>query len=77
MTSLNDEWKAACDSIIETKPTMKAHDWLMPFLENIKNEAKKGYMVDMYSEDETFIDGYVTAVYDIMERIALEEGMND
>ena len=55
------------------KPTLKAHDWLMPFLENIKNEAKKGY----YSEDDTFIDGYVTAVYDIMERIALEEGMPD
>ena len=73
MTNLNDEWKAACDSIVETKPTMKAHDWLMPFLTNIEKEAKKGY----YSEDDTFIEGYITAVHDIMERIGLEEGMSD
>ena len=45
---------------------------LTPFLYNIMKEAKKGY----YDENPDFIDGYVCAVEDILQRIE-ELGDND
>lgn len=38
---------------------------LKAFLINIANEAKKGY----YSDSDEWIDGYLTAIDDIMERM--------
>lgn len=41
---------------------------LMPFLYNIAKEAKKGY----YNDNDLWIDGYCSAVEDILERIELD-----
>ena len=38
---------------------------LKAFLINIANEAKKGY----YNDSDEWIDGYLTAIEDISERI--------
>jgi|DEB0MinimDraft_6_1074348.scaffolds.fasta_scaffold423105_1 hypothetical protein len=46
---------------------------LMPFLHNIAKEARKGY----YEEDQNWIDGYVTAIDDILWRIESDEGDDD